>query len=262
MRLKFLCLNLWYGGKLWDPLVQFLQRERPDILAAQEVYDGRDPALPSQYQTVERFRADLGYPHVYFSPAYGDHTPHGVINCGNAIFSRFPIKEGRTLFYDVPYKPERDEEKERPDFSRTPRNLQHTAIGLASGLDLHLFNTQGIWGFDAKDNPRRLAMGETILREIVSRTPVVLCGDFNVGEDTETIRTIEQRLTNVFRGQLRSTFNRKHKPPTFIGAVVDMIFVSPDIQVERRSVPDAEVSDHVPLVCELRVEERRTPCAE
>lgn len=256
MQLKCMCLNLWYGGKLWDPLLRFLNQERPDILAAQEVYDGHNPALPARYQTVERFRAELGYPYVFFSPAYGDVTPHGVVELGNAIFSRFPMTEERTVFYDVPYKSERDEERERPDFTRTPRNLQHAVFDLKDDSPLHVLNTQGIWGFDAEDNPRRSEMSNTILREIGQHTPVVLCGDFNVGENTETIRKIEQRLTNVFRGKLHTTFNRKHKPETFVGAVVDMIFVSPNISVEKSFVSDADVTDHVPLVCEIRIAKR------
>lgn len=254
MSFSFLCLNLWYGGKLWDPLITFLREMQPDILAAQEVYGGTDAALPNQYQTIERFRTELGYPHIFFSPSYGEVTPYVTIPLGNAIFSRFPLQHTETVFYDVPFNPTRDEQKEAPDFSRTPRNLQHAVVDIGAGApNLHIFNTQGIWGFDGEDNPRRRAMSTRMMETVNGHTPAVLCGDFNVREGTETIATIDQKLHSVFRGTVRTTFNMKYKPSTFTPQVVDMVFVSPDIQVEQFSVPDADVTDHVPLFCRFRI---------
>lgn len=255
MRVKVLCLNLWYGGRLWEPLLAFLRRENPDILCAQEVYDGRDVSLPPWFQTVERFKQDLGFPHVSFAAAYGEVTPHGVIPCGNAVFSRLPLTPVHVWFYDTPFNPRRDEEAERPDFTRTPRNLQHVAVETAAG-PINVFNTQGIWGFDDRDNPRRLHQSEVILRAVRGKPRTVLAGDFNVGEDTETMRRIGSALTSIFVEEFVSSFNLRHKTaPGFATSVVDGVFVSSDLRVVSRRAPHADVSDHIPLVCELAVDE-------
>lgn len=247
MRLKFLCLNLWYGGKLWDPMLNFLQAEKPDILAAQEAYGGTDPALAPNYRSVELIGRELGYPHTFFSPAFCDVRDVGNVDNGNAIFSRFPIRETRTVFFDVPYNPRRIEAPET--FEVTPRNLQHAVIDLG-GKSLQVFNTQGIWGKDGEDNERRLRMGEAIAREIRGKERVILAGDFNVKEGTKTIQNIERHLRSVFKGELVTSFNLRHKrDPGFATAVVDMVFASKDLRVLSHAAPDVNVSDHVPLVC-------------
>lgn len=248
---SFLCLNLWFGGKLWDQLTPFLKAVSPDILAAQEVYNGRDATLPDHYRTVERFQELLGYPYVFFAPAYREVTLPGGIECGNAVFSRFPITDTKTVFYDVPYNPARDQRNEHSDYSHTPRNLQHATIEIDTDRVLHIFNTHGIWGFDPYDNPRRLAMADTILREVGQHANVLLCGDFNVAETSETIRKIEGRLRNVFKGMLDISFNMKQKTPspTFIPGVIDMVFASKDLTILDRQTPDVDVSDHRPLFC-------------
>lgn len=249
--ISFLCLNLWFGGKLWDQLIPFLKAASPDILAAQEVYNGHDATLPDHYRTVERFQELLRYPYAFFAPAYREVTLPGAVECGNAIFSRFPITETRTVFYDVPYNPARDQRTEHPDYSHMPRNLQHATIEIDADRTFHVFNTHGIWGFDPHDNPRRLAMADTILREVGQNANVLLCGDFNVAETSETVRKIEERLQNVFKGMLTTSFNMKQKTPspTFTPEVIDMVFASRDLTILDRQTPDVNVSDHRPLFC-------------
>lgn len=252
MSLKFVCLNLWYGGKLLDNMLAFLRREKPDILAAQEAYNSRDPAVPLNYRSIEVLADALDFPHVSFAPAFRDDRPEGAFECGNAVFSRFPIREARTIFFDVPYRI-RKESEDHPDFSYTPRNLQRVALDVG-GKATNVFNTQGIWGVEGDDTDRRLAMSDVIVREVAGKSHVILAGDFNVREETQTIRNIEAHLTNVFKGELKTSFNLRHKAhPGFASAVVDMVFVSPDIRVLGHSVPDDDVSDHLPLVCKFEV---------
>ncbi len=72
---------------------------------------------------------------------------------------------------------------------------------------------------------------------------------------TQTIRNIEKHLNNVFKDELSTTFNVKHKDltrfPGYATAVVDMVFVSSDLQVQSKKCPAVDVSDHLPLVCDL-----------
>lgn len=253
MQFKFLCLNLWYGGRLFDSIVEFLRRENADVLALQEVYHGDDPALDPQFRSFTELPKVLGYPHTHIAPAFRDVRPEGKIVQGNAIFSRFPIVATNVTFYDVPYNHERSERADAPDFSRVPRNLQHAVLDVGGTL-VNVLNTQGIWGFDAQDNERRLHMAEVIAGEVCGRPHTVLAGDFNVGEHTKSIATLEACLSSVFKDQLTTSFNLVWKTdPGFARSVVDMVFASPDMRILDRRVPDANVSDHRPLVCVLEI---------
>jgi hypothetical protein len=66
------------------------------------------------------------------------------LNKETLFFSRFPVKDKRVTFFDVPY----GEREDRPEFYEfTPRNMQWAKLD-ANGIELNVFNTQGIWGFD------------------------------------------------------------------------------------------------------------------
>lgn len=250
MRLKFACLNLWQGGNLLDEAVAWIRKEDPDVIAMQEVYDGRDPSWERKFRSMEVLREALGYPHDAFVPALLERTAFGKMEQGNAVFSRFPIKANEAFFYDVPY----GEREDTPEYrERTPRNLQKATLDLG-GANLHVFNTQGVWGEDGRDNPRRLEMGRIIAERVRGLPNVILTGDFNVNPDTETIAQVERELTNVFKDELASTFNMRQKTdPVFASAVVDMVFVSPEIAVVAKSCPNADVSDHLPLLATLEI---------
>jgi endonuclease/exonuclease/phosphatase family metal-dependent hydrolase len=82
-------------------------------------------------------------------------------------------------------------------------------------------------------------------------------GDFNVQANTKTIKNIEKHMQNVFKEDLTTSFNLAHKDlekyPGYETAVVDMFFVSKDVKVITKSVPDDDVSDHLPLLCEVEI---------
>ncbi|MEO6077266.1 MAG: endonuclease/exonuclease/phosphatase family protein, partial [Candidatus Andersenbacteria bacterium] len=177
----------------------------------------------------------------------------GRVQFGNAIFSKYPITSSSTVFYDMPYV-KLHVDKTHGDHSFMPRNLQHGQIDI-NGTILHLFNTQGIWGFDGDDNQRRIKMAKTIVREVSDLSHTVLMGDFNVQERTKTAGIIEQALYPVFKDENRTTsFNLKRQTKSgYKTAVVDMMFTSQDVSVVEHHVSDADVSDHLALVTTIEL---------
>ena len=253
MRIKILTLNIWNGGILLDFVIYFLKKEAPEIVILQEVYNGQDPKLEKRFRTVEVFKKELSFPYYNFSPAFMDTRRVGDIEEGNAIFSKFPIKNFDGIFFDIPYS-RFDAEKHKDNASFYPRCMQHCVLDLDS-CNINLFNVHGIWGFDGKDNKRRLEMSKIIVNEIKHKENAILAGDFNVMPNTRTIENIDRYLKNVFKGELTTTFNMKHK--TNIGyatAVVDMIFVSKTMRVLDHYVSNVDVSDHLSLVCVLEID--------
>lgn len=247
MRLKFVCLNLWLGGKLFPQIINFLNQEKPDILVAQEVYNAKIPGREDRFYSTEILKKNCGFSFDFFSPACIDVRPEGKIENGNVILSKFPITKTKTVFFDVPFG-ERTDVEGGSDYSMTPRNLQCAEIQFDK-KKLNVFNTQGIWGLDGADNERRLKMSETIVNEVGNLENVILAGDFNLKPNTKTIENIGNHLRNVFQNELSTTFNMKQKTnPGYATAVVDMIFTSNDLKVIDKKCPQVDISDHLPLV--------------
>jgi endonuclease/exonuclease/phosphatase family metal-dependent hydrolase len=253
MKLKTISLNLWEGGNLFDQIVAFLKKEQPDILGLQEVNNGKDKALEKRLRSIKALNEQLGYQYQHFAPAFWYQHGETKIKNGNAVFSRFPIVNAQVTFFDVPYG--KSDVEKLDDFSFVPRNLQSVVIQL-NETELNVFNTQGIWGHHGDDTKRRFKMGQVIVSKIKDKQNVVLMGDFNLKPDTETINGIEKHLKNVFQGELTTSFNMRHKESQgtgFATSVVDMIFVSPNLKVVDHYCPDVDVSDHLPLVCQIEI---------
>ena len=250
MTFKYLSINAWLGGKLWDNLVNFLKQEDADIVALQEVYDGEDPKLEKRLRTLGALKQELPYPYVAFAPSMIDTRDNLNLPWGNAVLSKFPITAERAIFFDIPF----GEGKTTIETAeQTPRNMLHTTIAM-NNTTLNVFSIHGIWGKDGDDNPRRLAMSDTIIKHIQNKPRVMISGDFNVKENTKTVAKLEKHLYNVFKGERTTSFNMNAKTdPKFATAVVDHLLISNDLTVQEHHQPDVNVSDHLPLIATIEI---------
>lgn len=246
MTLKILSLNLFEGGILWENIVTFLHKEQPDILCLQEVIDG-SADQPTHFQSITRLKKLFPDFYYFFSPELFEVSSKGESDIGNAIFSRFPISNQQTIFLNGEYQ-KVDRPDDKSDFSHDPQNMQYCTV-VVNDQPLYVFNLHGIWGLDGGDNPERLKMSKKIVDAVKDKSPLVLMGDFNLRPDTQTIRNIEKHLVNVFKDELITSFNMRHKTnPGYATAVVDMFFATSDLTIVSHCCPDDDVSDHKPLV--------------
>jgi len=251
MKIKFVTLNIWKGGMLFDNILSFIKKEVPDVVVMQEVLNGKDSRLEKQFRTFGVFKEELGYPYSVFSPAFLNTSSIGKIEEGNAIFSRFPIIQDKVTFFDKQYGEFNSENSKH--FELIPAILQHAIISVTNAK-LNVFNIHGIWGLNGKDNETRLKMSKIIVDKIRDKQNVILAGDFNVKPNTQTIKNIEKHLKNVFKDELSTTFNTKRKGKGgYSGSVVDGIFVGSDIKVLDHYCSRVDVSDHLPLVCRIEI---------
>ena len=246
MTLKILSLNLWEGGILWDNIVKLLKREDPDIMCLQEAFNAK-PSAPLQFQTVSRMRELLPLHYHTYAPELYEIRPEGEGDTGNLLISKYPIAHSETIFLHGEYQ-----KITRPDtieFSHYPKNMQCALIHLPNNRELHIHNVHGIWGLDGSDSPERLRMSRIITTHVGDKQNIIVAGDFNLKPDTQTISAIEQKLTNVFKGAMSSSFNMKHKTnPGYATAVVDMVFASPDVAIVDKKILEDDVSDHKGLL--------------
>lgn len=253
MNLKILTLNIWQGGLLFDQIINFITSERPDIVTLQEVFDTEEKDLPQNYSSLENLTEELYFTYFDFAKTFEGFVEGKKVVQGNLILSNFPILESSHTFYDIAFQ--NIDFQNRENATNLPRLLQYATID-ANGLDLRVFNTHGIWGEDGLDNLRRLKMSQTIVEKFQGLSHVILAGDFNVNSNTESIKNIEKYLRNVFKDELKTSFNLRRKgihEGNYFKSVVDNIFVSPDIEVLDHRCPLVDISDHLPLVATVEL---------
>ena len=249
MNFKFITLNIWNGGELFDTSIPFLQHENPDILALQEVYDKGLSTQERKFRTMEILHEAL--PDLKFSNFGGTTMDHGNgdIPWGNAVMSKFPIlKKNNILFED---KVGDFDFVKRNDYQNVTQGMCGATIEL-DGKKLDVYSIHGVWGTDGLDSPERTAMGEKIIASLKGVSPLILAGDTNLYPDTQFVKDIcrQLQLTNIFGTELTSTFNMKHKDPEKTGyatSPVDMVMATSEFKVISKEMPLVDASDHYPL---------------
>lgn len=250
MSYKVITLNIWEGGKLWPELLEFLKAESPDILALQEVRNSDNPALGNQDHSFERIKEELGLPYGDFAAAMLNTLPEGKIPQGNAVLSKYPIKPETVIFFNRPFDENYVDVPEK--FADCPRIMQVVSVDTPSA-SVHVGNVHGIWDLDGDNNsPARQKMARDIIEAVSDTSPYIVLGDTNAKMSNPSIKAIEKHLINIFAGELAGSFNMHRKElPGYATAAVDMILITPDIKVISKSVPDVDISDHLPIIATL-----------
>ncbi len=84
--------------------------------------------------------------------------------------------------------------------------------------------------------------------------PKILCGDFNLRPDTESIKMLESDMKNlIIEYGVTSTRSNLH---TRLEKFADYIMASDDVRVNNFEVINKHVSDHLPLLLEFAVLDR------
>lgn len=173
--LRVVSWNVWARYGPWEEreraIISVLGAHEPDVVALLEAWETDDDSQP------ERLKAELGLPHHVFR---GGLEEGGVVS-GTAVLSRWPILQaddhqlgdrggwdgGRVLFTEI----------------SGPRGV------------IQLFSVMLGWRLDHS----QLRQGQVrdlagyVRKQADSAPPVVLCGDFNTGPDTDEIRMLTGR---------------------------------------------------------------------
>jgi vancomycin resistance protein VanJ len=224
--LKVMSHNIWRDNEDMSAAAAIIQREKPDILLLQEI-------TPEQLKTLLTVLNLLDGDQQF-------NFAHDPVNLA-AVGSRFEIKNSDSL----------------PHKNRSHKVCLESPFGLLTVINIHGVRTG--WSI------RHEGM-EALLREDVDleRGPVILGGDFNTNEQSETFKLIEKHLINAhekagcgfgFTFPAKS-YNFPFLPrasfsfPPFIR--IDHIFHSGHFKTVRSYIlKDSGGSDHLPVVAEL-----------
>lgn len=241
--MKLITLNIW-GGHVRDPLLKFIESQSDvDIFCLQEVYKNAPAKISSEERKVSlnifsELQDLLPEHNAFFRPVV-----ENVFGIGTFVKKSLDILgEGDVHIHVNPNYPGRG-----PTHSR---NLQWLECRINKQI-YSIMNVHALWnGMGKKDSPERISQSKRI-REFMStiKTPKILCGDFNLRPDTESLKLIEKDMVNhVQLNNITSTRTSFYPKPE---RYADYIFTSPEINVTRFEVLKDEVSDHAPLFIEF-----------
>lgn len=256
MRIKILSLNTWMGGKLWQPCYEFVTTQEADVILLQEIYSGTDDQLDSRFRSKALFESAFPEFQSFFSAFICDlRETEGSIDNGNLVVSRWPLVEKETIFFDQPYASY--DHDNTTDFSNWAAGAQRVVLDLPGNQKLQIANVHGpVWYKGAEPTERRIHMVESI-NEICDRAiPTIIAGDSNATPDNPIWENVDASLSSVFSNQLSTTFNMRRKTnPGFASAAVDVCLISTGIQVIQAQCLDVDISDHLPLLVELEIDD-------
>lgn len=241
MKLRFMTYNIQHGidylkqkeQKSKNPdgpeivdlplMAEVIRRQGADIVGLNEVRGfGPKPGYTDQ---AEQLAVLLGY-HCYFASAirFDGENPYG-----NAILSRFPIQEARTVA--IPDPAVKDE-----DAYYETRCVLRAHFAEAGGFTV-LISHFGLAKAEARNAVQTV---QALLEE--ESSPVVLMGDFNLEPDSPILRPIFDKMTDT-----AGLFPERKKswPSDVPEQKIDYIFVRGAKALEA-DVPPVIASDHRP----------------
>lgn len=252
--MKTISLNTWGGRAGKDKLLAFLDRHRDaDVFCLQEMWS-------APYEHLQGHNAGgLAIEHedimVYgvqdVTALLDGHVPHfhphHLDNYGLMMLTKDDVPVVETG--DVYVYRERGHVPDG-DVGFHARNVQYATIDTPKGPRT-VMNFHGLWNGKGKgDSDDRIAQSRRILDFVATIPhPFVLCGDFNLLPDTESLRMLERAgLRNLIRehGITSTRTNIYTKPEKF----ADYAFVSDEIDVRRFEILPDVVSDHSPMLLE------------
>lgn len=265
--MKLITPNIW-GGKIHQPFLDFLKKYQDvDIFCFQEVYNTNSGVKefhgihPNIFQDIKDALPEFD---ALYAPAqegvYDDLKVDFDISFGLAMF----VKKSITVEKHEDIFVFRSKNAKQPgeDSAGIGRNLEHivfnTGVAPTTNDDdtstsavstiYSIFNLHGLWNGKGKsDTEDRLnqSMKTKEFMKNYSTHKTILCGDFNLMPDTESLAILETGMKNLVKeyGVTSTRSSLYPKPLKF----ADYILVSPDIVVKDFKVLPDEVSDHMAL---------------
>ena len=258
--MKLVSLNI-QGGAQGEAFFKYVGQvaKSADVLCFQEVYDSRLHVIASvgeqmdiYTQLKKRLKGFDSYYHLVSSRAgeYFRIRPKAVL--GLAIFVKKSIKTGRVFGKHVEGTVNGEVDFRNGKEANAVQCLEIvTKTGNFWVMNFHGQSRPG----DKLDTPKRLKQSK-ILAGLIKKLkgPKILCGDFNLMPNTESVRIVErtglENLITIYK--IKNTRNsvswkrygnRQH--------FADFTFVSPGLKVKSFKVPYNLASDHLPMVVEF-----------
>lgn len=259
--MKLLNLNVCMKLDNTEGVVHLIKRENPELCTLQEVMHAMEESCFPMYKSKNELVRLDEYPFVVFAPLYvakavtknGEVTRDfgGKAEQGSLLLSKYKLLSHKNEFYYNEYRYEYDATEFREkDWCRSIQNV----ILNVDGRKLQIINVHGIWNKDKLGDERTIAQSEFILSRIREDIPVLVVGDFNLLPNTESIKMLNEKMTNLIEKFGVTSTRPKFDDGLDKGEFVcDYIFVNDKVKVNDFKVLEDEVSDHLPFILDFDI---------
>lgn len=246
------------GSRTRQKMMDLIRKQNPDVLCFQEFFHSTDPKL---YNNIDYVKKELDYPYYYFGGNSDGHKQW----FGQIIFSRFPILDSAKIFFPKPTIRESLIMADLAIGTDTVRvmtthlqSVQFKEEDLRHLEDIkdrevgRLQDSRNIF-YKLRVASQRRSIQANMVREQIERSPypVIITGDFNDIPNSYTYHTISDGLQDVFLAKgfgIGRTYSGIS--PTLR---IDYIFTSKSFSVVQFQRLVRDLSDHYPLVTDLRL---------
>lgn len=234
--------NIWYLEDIHN-IADFLSENKADVICLQELTINFDKQ--QNIHTPNFIAEQLGY-HVYFQEiTFADKE----LKLANAIFSKFPITNTRTVWVN--------EEQGSGNYDDENRAYVEAALDV-NGEELIIGTVHMSYTHKFEPSERKLAEAKKLVEAITPNTKqFILTGDFNAVPGSQVVNDIEEALTNCGPEYSENTWTTK--PFSYNGFEantldwrLDYVFSTDDIKVVKAQVISTEYSDHLPVLVEIK----------
>lgn len=174
-------------GRLTRQIIPLIERERPDIITAQEVFstDGRIVFPDNTFDLAEKVRHAGSYEHVYFSPTWDMQITGQMVQFGNVTFSKHPIVSSETIFTCGEVIHDMTADNYKPN----TRNAQFITLRVGDS-DILIVNHHGYWEADPAGSKASVIAMQYVTDRLhaFENMPIVIAGDMNLNPDTPGMR--------------------------------------------------------------------------
>jgi endonuclease/exonuclease/phosphatase family metal-dependent hydrolase len=238
--MKLISLNIW-GGTVYQDLLDFIKKESTDtdIFCFQEVFD-----YPGDNSLTKGLKSDIyGQLRKILDGFEGFFSPDEEGKEGIATFYKKDLKikdKGSFLVHKWPTR-------EAATGGPIGRAFQWITFK-RDNIQYNVCQFHGIWQNGKTDTPARLKQSKKAKDFLSSLSgKKIICGDFNLLPDTESIKILEGEDMNNLIKSFNITDTRESlykKEPKF----ADYVLVSKDINILEFNVLEVVVSDHLPMI--------------
>jgi hypothetical protein len=267
--MKIISLNM-YGGIVFEPLMQFIEKHSDaDVFCLQEAIFAKEEGIPlesngARTNLVQEIAKRLPDHDFKFAPMQDGFD---TVEAGE-----LPIAFGLVTFWKKSMNVESKQDFFVYKDLNTLKGQDYSTLGSnavivtfdVNGEKLSILNTHGMSEpADKLDSPARISQSGNILNglEDIGHAKIIM-GDFNLYPDTESIQLFERAgYRNLIKEfdikDTRGSMNKKLHPEYEHGKYgfqpyADYTFVTDDVQVKQFDVPDEPISDHLPMILEIK----------
>jgi endonuclease/exonuclease/phosphatase family metal-dependent hydrolase len=245
MRISVLQWNVWFKEDI-NKVLDFLLTNKADIICLQELTRGY--VDQTQENTWDYLAHELGYDYAYKDmPILADGEEWQQ---GNAIFSKFPIKERSWHWINKP--------GEVPDPTDQYRSYVEVQLQIDTEVLTVATTHTSYPGRSALSEKRKLEIEKLVSLIDQHPTNYVLCGDLNAEPESMFIKMLSHKLKSAGPDFNQKTWTTKPHSEAAFEALdldwrLDYIFVSRNMEVKSSKILQTSVSDHLPVLAEIEV---------